>query len=59
MLQVSRATAVMLIIAYVVYVWFMGHTVSNGNLSSNAPEQGGHTADPPWPIASRYLRSSV
>lgn len=25
-LQVSRATAVMLIIAYVVYVWFMGHT---------------------------------
>lgn len=28
-LQVSRATAIMLIIAYVVYVWFMGHTVSH------------------------------
>jgi Ca2+/H+ antiporter len=27
-LQVSRSTAVMLILAYFVYVWFMGHTVS-------------------------------
>lgn len=39
MLQVSRSTAVMLIIAYVVYVWFMGHTVSHGT-STTAPYAG-------------------
>lgn len=33
-LQVSRVTAVALIIAYCVYVWFMGRTVSNVGSSS-------------------------
>lgn len=39
MLQVSRATAIMLIIAYVVYVWFMGHTVSH-EIFTTAPAAG-------------------
>lgn len=38
-LQVSRATAIMLIIAYVVYVWFMGHTVSH-EISTTRPLAG-------------------
>lgn len=57
-LQVSRATAVMLIIAYVVYVWFMGHTVSRWTFSILTHWQG-HSTDPPWLIASWYLRSCV